>query len=137
MKFLRKFPYWQLLAIPVLLFGLGAGSNQIVLVANHGTFPVMVNKVDIVKMCHDASDVPPVLQGIACTTDGKGGEYLDPVHVIMTPESRLKPLADIFNLGDGIYSIGDFLLMLSFGMVPFAPIAWLVLTLRRLASLIS
>ena len=132
LKALRRFPYWYLLAVPALLFILGAASNQAVLVANHGKFPVMVNDAEIAKLCPSADELRPEFKGIACTSDGHGGQYLDRAHTIMGPNSHLKMLADIFDLGDGTYSIGDFLIMLGTGLWSFTPIMWLTLILRKL-----
>jgi len=131
MKFLRRLPYWQLLAVPVMLWMLGAGSNQLVLIANHGKFPVMVNDVQIARMCPDAKDIDEKYKGIACTSDGKGGQYLDPVHTVMGANSHLKFLADIFDLGS-IYSIGDFMLMLGEWLWSFTPYMWIALVIRKL-----
>lgn len=129
---LRKFPYWYLLAVPVLLFALGAALNQIVLIANHGTFPVQANKVMIMTRCVDPDDMPEQLKGVVCQTDGNGGQYLDfRGHVIMTDKTHLNFLADIFDLGDGIYSIGDFLLMLGQLGLNCGPIAWVALVIRK------
>lgn len=129
-------PYWYLLAVPVLLFALGAASNQLCLVANHGTFPVQANKIMIAEKCidpEDAKDLPAKYQGVPCQTDGKGGQYLDKRgHVIMSKDTHLNLLGDIFGLGDGIYSIGDFMIGLGQVGLSYTPIAWLALVLRRL-----
>lgn len=42
-----KVPYWQIIAIPLLLWFLGAGMNQMVLIANWGKFPVMFNDYQV------------------------------------------------------------------------------------------
>lgn len=141
MKILRKFPYWYLIAIPVLMFVLGAASNQAVLIANHGKFPVMMNEAEVSLACAPPSEdkesqkfsifnssVP------SCT---KGGQFLDRTHSIMGPNSHLKALADIFDLGEAVFSLGDFSIMLGTFLLKFTPLAWLFLTIRKLASLID
>lgn len=133
-KVLRKFPYWYLIAIPVLLTSMGIASNQAVLVANHGKFPVMLNQTWKDHFCRlgpdeDASDYIPA----SCKV---GGEMLDDVHSVMGPNSHLKVLADIFPLGHDIFSIGDGFISLGLWLLSFTPIAWLFLTLKKLAALI-
>lgn len=125
-NFLRKFPYWYLLVIPALLFGLGLASNQLVLLANHGKFPVMMNELIYETFCKAASGIPQN----AC---GNGGQFLDPVHSVMGPNSHLKFLADIFPIGDVSYSIGDVFLFLSELLFKFTPAMWLALTIRKVA----
>ena len=132
MKFLRKFPYWYLLAIPVLLFGLGIMSNQAVLVANHGKFPVMMNAAWMDKYCSLKQADPEEIADIPAIACAKGGEMIDEVHSVMGPNSHLKVLADIFPLGRAIYSIGDGFIYLGDWLMSFAPIAWLALVLRKL-----
>lgn len=144
-KVLRKFPYWYLLAVPVLLIGLGAASNQAVLVANHGKFPVMLNDAQVSRFCEDDRDTEQKLikrdfsvldssvPDVACI---KGGQFLDPVHSIMGKNSNLKALADVFNLGDGLYSIGDFGIMLGEFFSTFTFYMWIALTVRKLATLV-
>jgi hypothetical protein len=132
MKFLRKFPYWYLLAIPVLLFSLGVLSNQAVLVANHGKFPVMMNAVMMDEFCSLKQIDPEEIADIPAAFCGKGGDMIDKTHSVMGPKSRLKILADIFPLGKAIYSIGDGLLFLGGWLLTFTPFMWLALTVRKL-----
>jgi hypothetical protein len=141
MKFLRKFPYWYLLAIPALLFAAGVASNQVVLVANHGKFPVAMNAMWMDKFCS-----PPVantdddayeeevayIAHIPTSSCKKGGEMIDDTHSVMGPNSHFKALADIFPLGHAIYSVGDGLLYLGDWLLSFTPIMWLALTIRKL-----
>lgn len=141
MKFLsnlRKFPYLWLIAVPVLSIFLGAASNQVVLVANHGKFPVMINDAFYAKFCTIPPDADPeliaMIPPIACL---KGGQMIDEVHSIMGPNSHLKLLSDIFPLGDAIYSVGDGLINFGSWMLTFSPIAWLFLTMRRLYNLVD
>jgi hypothetical protein len=130
MKFLRRFPYWYLLVIPVLLFGLGIASNQAVLVANHGKFPVAMNAAWMDKMCTLPEDVDPA--DVPASSCANGGEMIDMTHSVMGPNSHLKMLSDIFPLGHAIYSVGDGLLSLGDWLLSFTPIMWLALTIRKL-----
>ena len=50
----------------------------------------------------------------------------------MTKDTHLNYLADIFDLHDGIYSIGDFLLMLGGWLMTFAPFVWAFEVVNRL-----
>src|ERR1700675_4283495 len=56
MHFLRKTSLWILL-LPAALGGIGAASNQLVLIANHDRFPVMINSA--------ASELVSLKQGVA------------------------------------------------------------------------
>jgi len=114
-----KFPFWQVLAIPMLFIALGNISNQAVLIANHGKFPVMVNEAQQMKYEQQSQslDLP--------------GQFIgDDVHAIMGPNSHLKVLADIFNL-DGICSIGDLFLWAGFWLWGYAPIVWVTLLVSK------
>jgi len=130
MKFLRKFPYWYLIAIPVLLYCLGAASNQAVFVANHGKFPVAMNATWMSDKCSiDEDENPDHIPASSCK---KGGEMIDARHSVMGPNSHLKVLSDIFNFGSHIYSIGDGLLQLGEWLLTFCPFMWVALTIRKL-----
>jgi hypothetical protein len=134
-KILRKFPYWYLIAVPALLFGLGVASNQAVFLANHGKFPVMLNEAGDERVCTTTS------QEIFNTTPKSsclhGGQMIDYRHSVMGPNSHLKVLSDIFPEQGYTYSIGDGLLALSGWLFHFTPIMWLILTIRKLAILVN
>lgn len=114
LSFLRK-TYLYVLAIPVLLIVLGAASNQAVLIANHGKFPVMLNAQKVA-----ANDLKP-----GDVIDRRG-------HSVMAPEDHLKPLADIFNVGDGVESVGDFAIDLGGWTWQFAPYLWGFAVIKKL-----
>lgn len=149
MKYLRRFPYWYLVAVPALLFGLGVLSNQAVLVANHGKFPVMLNPAWMSKMCSlptiESEGIDPddketiaefnkLIAQIPASSCRKGGEMIDKTHSVMGPSSHLKILSDIFPLGS-IYSIGDAGIHLGEWLLEFSPFMWLALTLRKMYAL--
>ena len=139
MKWLKKIPYWQLIAIPFLLMFLGIASNQAVLIANHDTFPVMMNQEHIMQACTPVTDVSLAAaiakimheQPYDPNACENGGAYLDDSHVIMTSKTHLNYLADIFDLKTSIYSIGDFFIMLGEWTWDWSIVAWIVLILRR------
>lgn len=121
---LRSFPHLWLLVLPLLLIFLGATSNQVVIYANHGKFPVMVSsrqKWDFQQKATADSDAPQL------PDDG----MLDDTHSIMIPSDHLKFLADWINLGDGIYSPGDMILLLGAFLWSFCSVAWLVLVVKE------
>jgi len=127
MKEFRKFFYssflWLLLA-PTAFIGAGAASNQLVLIANHDRFPVMVNSVQLKKMAlMDSGTFDESGQPI----DG----MLDDVHCVMTDKTHLNFLADIFDLREAVYSVGDFSLMLGEKLDFFCFPAWVFLMLRK------
>ena len=131
LTFLRKTALWML-AVPLALSLMGAASNQLVLVVNHDKFPVEVNtlkeEVMVYKMESDwkaataeAGIDLPLPEGM-----------IDDVHCVMTKDTHLNYLADIFDLHDGIYSIGDFGLMLGEWLMTFAPFVWAFEVVNRL-----
>ena len=103
-----------ILAIPVLFTFLGAASNQLVLVANHDSFPVMLNDKKLRDMTKKDEEQFIKVQFLAPTPAYEANDVvmLDEVHCNMTSKTHLNALADIFDLKDAIYSIGDFMLML-------------------------
>jgi hypothetical protein len=111
-NFLKKTSLY-ILAIPVLFTFLGAASNQLVLIVNHDRFPVMINDKKLALMTeskdeqreiHFAKPMPAF--------EADGAIMLDDTHCSMTNETNLNFLADVFDMKDAIYSIGDFMLML-------------------------
>lgn len=92
------------LLLPFLLGFLGAASNQLVIVSNHGCFPVMLNAAWV---SHTQPDL----------TTGMLAE--DSVHCEMTPFTHLNFLADVFNFGRGIESIGDLLIDAGSALAPY------------------
>jgi hypothetical protein len=150
---LFKIPYWYLIAIPLLSIGLGTVSNQVVLWSNHDQFPVMYNDEKIHQSCQTPDptaptdlltllmgpkapkkDAPSILKPQPAKDADlcqNGGIFLDDTHVIMTKDSKLKFLADIWDFHEVTYSIGDFFLMFAEWMLSWAPLAWLVLVIRK------
>ena len=152
---LFKIPYWYLIAIPLLSIGLGTVSNQVVLWDNFDKFPVMYNAEKIHESCKPkdkaddlAADIIKALSGSGKTKNlhlqlsapdpnvcANGGPFLDHIHVIMTKDSKLKALADIWDFHDVTYSIGDFMLMLGEWFSVFAPFVFVFDTTRKLSKL--
>ena len=136
-KFLRKTSLY-LLAIPVLSIGIGAASNQLVLFANNDKFPVMWNDYKVAQ--YDL-----MLHKVAAGKDKDAAEqagfdivaleeygFIDDTHCVMSHDTHLNLLADIFDMKDAIYSIGDFLLMLGEWLMAFAPFVFLFDVVRKL-----
>jgi hypothetical protein len=113
MRFLRVTMLWILLA-PAAIGFIGAASNQAVLIANHDKFPVLMNN----------------FRGFEVGPEG----MLDNIHCVMTNETRLNFLADIFDLKSNSYSVGDLLLILGEWMWTFCPFVWAALVARRLLA---
>jgi hypothetical protein len=138
-KFLRAFRsslLWVVLA-PYAVFGLGAASNQLVLIANHDKFPVMVNPVKLdemrpqkanalAKIIEDIFGVKPKVAPAVANDD-----MLDDVHCIMTDQTHLNFLADVFDMHDAIYSVGDFILMLGDWLAGFCPFVFIALVFKK------
>jgi hypothetical protein len=71
----------------------------------------------------------------AVRLDDIQGQFLDSVHSVMGPNSRLKALADVFDLGDGIYSVGDFGIILGAYFWPFTSLLFLALNALKFSKL--
>jgi hypothetical protein len=125
MKFLayvRASFLWLLLLPFALQFG-GAASNQLVLIANDDKFPVMVNEAKLESFLADLPKAPeqtPLPIGM-----------LDDVHCVMTDSTRLNFLADIFDLKDAVYSIGDLMLMAGEQSEQACILFWMVIMLYK------
>jgi hypothetical protein len=153
---IKKVPYWYLIAIPLLCVGLGILSNQIVLWVNFDKFPVMYNNEKIHQSCQtpdpSETDLISILIGHKAPAATKpadvvnsipakdsdlcqnGGKFLDDTHVIMSRDSKLKWLSDVWDLNDATYSIGDLAIMSGEWILRWAQFAWLVLVLRKLVE---
>lgn len=143
-SYVKKVPYWYLLAIPLLLVISGAASNQCVIVANWGKFPVMMNE-RVAAQAQKNACIPDDIFGnirsfsifdTSVSADDisescEPSQFLDDTHSIMGRNSHLKILADVINLGDSICSIGDLLIWLGTWLLRFTPIMWLTLMLRK------
>ena len=131
-NFLRKTALWILLA-PCLIWGAGFASNQLVLNANHDTFPVEVNTVkERVFVAKAQAKYKELAEELGIDPALPAG-MIDDTHCIMTSKTHLNFLADVFDLkSDGIYSIGDFLLMLGEWLWVFAPFIWAFAVVNKL-----
>jgi len=136
LNFLRKTSLY-ILAVPLLFTALGIASNQAVLQANHDSFPVLINERKLAKYlaednAEQKKDDPStwLFRPIPVrTTDD--AVFLDNVHVVMTKDTHLNALADVFDLGN-IYSVGDFSLMLGDWLWAFAPFVFGFDAVRKL-----
>lgn len=119
-----------LIAIPILLILIGAGLNQLVLVANGGKFPVLLSEREQITWrvaAAEAKCVKKVHLGLfdeeqpICRAPDFNDQFLDDIHSVMGKNSRLKFLADWIKLGREIDSPGD--LMIQFGTFLW-PLTW-------------
>ena len=94
----------------------GAACNQLVLIANHDKFPVMLNEAKRVKLTPDANG------------------QIDEVHCVMTSTTHLNFLADIFDFHDSISSAGDGLLELGEWLNTFCIFVWAALVIQKLRA---
>ena len=132
-NFLKKTSLY-ILALPLLLIVLGAASNQVVLIANHDTFPVMLNDKKTQAMTVEQKFVAsPILKPQPAMEEADGTVMLDDVHCVMTHKTHLNALADVFDLGS-IYSIGDFALILGDYLWAFAPFLFVFDATRKLVK---
>ena len=132
-SFFRVTFLWILL-LPVAFIFVGAASNQVVLIANHDKFPVMLNATKLNKFLVRSSETDESQHKtvqhfgyFSAVSDG----MIDDVHCVMTSETHLNFLADIFDLGS-IYSIGDGLLELGEWLGGFCQFVWLAIVILKL-----
>ena len=88
-QFFRVTALWVLMISPGLRF-VGMASNKLVLIANHDKMPVMTNPL---KLMNNGGADP----------DG----MMDDIHCVMTKDTHLNALADIWDLHTETDSIGD------------------------------
>lgn len=137
LSFIGKTMLWVLL-LPSTVWYTGAASNQLVIVANNGKFPVQTNPTYLAKhrleVDREIAEAQAAGDGGAVqaiqSVDAQG--MLDSVHCVMTKNTHFNLLADIFDLHSGIYSIGDFMLMLGEWLGTFCPYVWGALALMKL-----
>jgi hypothetical protein len=132
-KFLRKTFLWVALA-PLAITWLGALSNQVVLYANHDTFPVSINpvKLQVFTGGQMVKDPVPHLEGGITITLPDGTVMMDPTHCVMTSKTHLNWLADVFDFHDEIESIGDLLINVGDWADGFAVYVWGALVISAL-----
>jgi len=143
-----------LIIVPLLLVLLGAASNQAVLIANHGKFPVMLNEqqvADFIKKQAQDEDKLAAKKAADEKTAGekkgftiantsvsknelKNGQFLDSIHSVMGPNSHLKAMADVFDLGS-IYSVGDFGIILGEFLWPIGALLFLGINALKYPSI--
>jgi hypothetical protein len=151
--FLRKTYLW-VIVLPFLIALLGVSSNQVVLIANSDTFPVMINP----KKAAEVSKYDPCTSGpdgmdqkvtgksfsvwntrydadlAKCPiTDASG--MLDESHCWMNfngKKTHLNALADIIDVQDSIMSIGDVLIVSGFNLIEFGAVLWVFLAAAKL-----
>jgi hypothetical protein len=117
MKFLYRFflnTFLWLLLIPIGMQFCGVLSNQTVRWANHGTFPVYINQALKEEM----------------ETSGRlflsNDDHLmiDQLHCVMTDQTHLNFMADVFLEGTDYVSIGDILQSYGKDLSPWILIIW-------------
>ena len=96
------------------------------LISNGAKFPVLVNEVQKAEQQENA--------------DGSlaRGQFLgDDFHSVMGKNSHLKALADVFNVGNSIMSVGDVLITFGAWLWIYAPAVWLTLIAAEFLKLTS
>lgn len=114
LNFIRVTMLW-IVVLPYAFQFTGVGLNQLVIVANHDKFPVMINE-DV------RAAYKPDVNGM-----------LDKEHCVMTSQTHLNMLADVFALGDW-YSIGDGFIYLGEWLKTFCIFVWMALTIQKLKA---
>lgn len=103
-----KLPYWYLLIVPLLCYGLGAAMNVTALAANHQQMPVYEAR------CEE--------RAVIWLSEN------DALHACFTPATRLRFLCDwIYVPGTGVASPGDCLVWLYENLATPAAYLWVVL----------
>lgn len=126
--FFRATCLW-ILIFPTAVTFLGTASNQLVLVANGDRFPVLLNHATVErlskpKITEDGEILPPRI--------GPDGTFIDGVHCVMTSDTHLNALADIFDFHVGWFSVGDGLLELGGWLDAFCPFVWIAFVIWKL-----
>jgi hypothetical protein len=125
-KFLRKTLLYIVLA-PYMIFGLGAASNQLVIIANNNTFPVRINPFKLSGSALTVIEPSPAYS--------HGTTLMDEEHCVMTEHTHLNWLADNFDFNsEGIWSVGDLLIVLSQWMLPFSFPVWVGAFFRKVLA---
>ena len=140
-SFLRKTFLWVAL-LPLAVTYLGTLSNQVVLWANHDTFPVSINPVKLQKFTGgepvldktDPTGGRVIAQGGQVFVLDNGTVLIDETHCVMTSRTHLNWLADIFDFHDTIQSIGDLLRGVGDWLGSFAYYVWGALVIGALAK---
>jgi len=130
LRFLRVTMLWVLL-LPYAVRGVGAASNQLVIFANHDTFPVSINLIKLADWSHGgkAMHIVESFSGV----DPQGHIFVnDNMHVVMTEQTHLNLLADIFDFHSNIASVGDLLIELGDWLNGFAFYVWFTLVVNSL-----
>ena len=137
-SFLRKTALWILL-LPVALGIGGTLSNQLVLKANHDTFPVMWNdykvneyRLNLEKKIQTSKDPDEAMQAQFDLEALELGGYIDDTHVIMTSNTHLNFLADIIDFHTVTYSVGDLGIVLGDYLWSYAPLVWGIVIIGKL-----
>jgi hypothetical protein len=134
LNFLRKTALWIVLT-PLAITFTGTGLNQLVLNANHDTFPVEVNTLKEQIFVAKAAQSWRLEQEAAAEGGVTIGELpagmIDEVHCVMTSKTHLNFLADVFDFKDGIYSLGDGLIYLGEWLMTFSFFVWVFEVIRR------
>lgn len=150
LAFLRKTYLW-VLALPIAFVLLGAASNQTVLIANHDTFPVLLNSKKVAEMTRTEGPGATLDQvmcrvldicgnrfGVWCSGvrygDWVDGQFIDDTHVVMNADSHLKALSDVIDLKTEIDSPGDLFIDLGEFLFGFALTIWPALAVWKLAQ---
>lgn len=131
-KFLRTTSLWVLL-LPVASTFAGVASNQSVLIVNGDKFPVLLNDkkaavyINASKAKENSPDdwkMPAIVENATVMLDNE--------HCLMTKDTHLNFLADVFDFKTGIYSVGDGLLELGDWLFGFCPFVFLFDVCRKL-----
>jgi hypothetical protein len=110
-RFLCVTMLW-IIIVPQGLIQLGGGMNQLVILANHDMFPVLINPAKAAHTLPNGID-----------SDG---------HILMSKDTHLNVLGDIFDFHDKWSSLGDLTIELGTWMSTWAPFMWVVLVSQRL-----
>jgi hypothetical protein len=106
----------------VFIWFLGCASNQLVSIVNGDKFPVLINPIKLAE--RNVKETP---FGVIVRPSLPGG-MLDYTHCIMTKDTHLNLLGDIFDFDEnGFISIGDMLIFLGLGLSKYAFYLWVFL----------
>jgi hypothetical protein len=139
MQLVRSSMLW-LLILPYAVYYTGVASNQLVLFVNHDKFPVMYSPTKEAiwlaaadkELQENLHGKHPDLEEAEVIRYSVEHGMIDETHCIMTGETHLNALADIFDFhSEGIQSIGDLSIDLGHEMKDTLPFIWVALILYK------
>ena len=89
--------------------------------------------VKVIRLAEPVIDISKMVIRERVSVDSDGTIMLDDVHCLMTSDTHLNALADVWDLGS-IYSVGDFAIEAGAYLFDYAIVIWLAFMVSQLCS---